>query len=555
MLLKEVSLSASLHKEPAFQRFVEFKGRLEEKIRSLKVVERVFCFLILVSALLLSATCLGTGSLLGVYVPSVAIAATSFACLIFLSMCFVGLSRYRGVLLSNKRKMEKVIERIRQYDRKASEVSQQRESFVKDFLQESVSLAVHDFKTKELTKIFLRKSPIGVDPLMDEWVETAFVSSPHIKQSVRQESYKIHALSKMRRLYPSPRVVQYAGQFLAPWRVKPEFEHRTNPELAITIRCKREWLFILLGFFTLRELEELAAYCKSFSSDLADASQGKDKIALHDVKSAIEMVSQRDSAYNQCNDLYAACIKKFPKLVAAEVAYFFWLQQSFPYLFSAKDSLFFKPFAYCSAFFDSLMPFSDERAFCERERKGLKWLSQFQGIIPACLSLFDHREVEKGSSLDVAKTLMSQSSLFEEESADHFSRDPVDYRFMEEWGWTDFCDATMEYCSETLFRRDRFGSLQDLLLYVQRRDESRRDESRRDEESAEHMEFSTSSADFFERPAPLWAMNTLCNRDSELSLKIEEGLQELHRSGYLGAFSVEEMRAFAREILGLDRSE
>ncbi|WP_213357918.1 hypothetical protein [Chlamydiifrater phoenicopteri] len=545
--MKEVSLSASLHKEPVFRRFVDFKEKLEERIRTLRTAERIICVMVVVSTLLLATAFLGVGSLLGVYVPSVIVAVVSFACLLFLTTCLVGLASYKYALLNNKRKMEKVFDRIAQYDQKASEVSAQREDFVKEFLKESVSLAVSDFKNKVFTKNLLQQAPLGIDPLVSEWVDTAFASCPHVKENIRVKGQGFDAVSKLRRLFPFPAAVRYPGRFLSRWRDKPEFIHHKSPALAINLRCKREWLFILLGFFTLQELEELAAYVKTFSEGLLVSRGVSDEgTSLYSLSKGSISTPDEMSVCEQRATIYAACIKRFPKLVAAEAAFFFWLQQSFAYLFSVEDSLFFRPADYCTAFFDALVPFLDSRSYSELERHGLDWLGQFQGVLPACLALFAHRDTELSS---VEFPYLRSTSLYEE-SIESGSEAVVDYSVMDEWGWVDFCDSTMDYCNATLFQGDHFGTLENLVEYVQKR--GGREER---DQSKESLDFPRSPTNFFDNPTPLWEMNTLCNQDAELLLKIDEGLHELYRSGYLGSFSVEEIQAFAKEILGLGNSE
>ncbi|WP_348660516.1 hypothetical protein [Chlamydiifrater volucris] len=275
-------------------------------------------------------------------------------------------------------------------------------------------------------------------------------------------------------------------------RVQKEASRDCRIESIVALRSRRELGFIFLGVFFREELVEIVRFYDSIKED------GK----LEEV-------------------LYAECIKLYPKIITAEALYFSWLRNSFPYLGNAQSAIFREAWRYKSSLFLRLSSFVNN--WPSGEEKAGFLFEAFTGWIPACLSNFD-----------MAKILSEQVSILGEKK-------------LHEWDWRFFCKKVSEFCRCSIFHENIFG---DWLSFMEFSDKG---------EAAEFFNKKTFSFNyektvdnFFLHPKAIWDMSSLCRKDSELLLKIEEGLSAVGDSyGYFGEQSIKEVQDFERVILGL----
>ncbi|WP_213318560.1 hypothetical protein [Chlamydiifrater volucris] len=265
------------------------------------------------------------------------------------------------------------------------------------------------------------------------------------------------------------------------------------------LRAKREYPFVLLGFFSLKELKELEAFCK------------------------VEMSLNKGGDSRFYNALYAKCIKKYPKIVAAEAAYLSWMQDAFPYQSNASYGIFLDAWRYRSALFARISSFIKYLPSGKNE-KSLLFFESLSGLGAVCLSNF----------------LLKPEDL---ESISSCKNDFLD-------DWSLFCRKTSEYCSKTIFYRHVYGDLKYFMEFLEKGGDSSFFKER-----ADSFCYKKESKNFFKSPGSLWDMGSLCANDPELMTKIEEGLSYLDNCGYLGSQSTEEIKHFERVVLGTERSK
>ncbi|WP_213357913.1 hypothetical protein [Chlamydiifrater phoenicopteri] len=263
----------------------------------------------------------------------------------------------------------------------------------------------------------------------------------------------------------------------------------------IELRCGREWICILLGFVSIKELEEI--------------------VEIYNQERSLVRVEGSEF----CNSLYAKCIKKCPKLITAEAAYFSWIKDAFPYLAKDESAVFRLKSLYRFSLFNKIRVFVD--LISENEPEEMPLLEKMSGWQVAGLSKL---------YLDIRS--LSLISKYKNQLSD----------------WDHFCRHISEYCRHTVFRKKAYGSLSGFLNFVQKGMNS-------DIFKEEEFAFATNEepTSFFDSPRPLWDMGTLYEEDPELRDSIEEGLALLSNYGYLGETSIEELQEFERVILGLKK--
>ncbi len=271
--------------------------------------------------------------------------------------------------------------------------------------------------------------------------------------------------------------------------VKTESFYIRDVSKAVSHRCVREMAYVFLGFLSLSDLQDI------------NAMEGS-------------MMGRGDEEYNK---LYAKCIKKYPQLVAAEVAYFMWIKAAYPYLAYASEAVFRDSKKYKREMFIRLHTFLGEFS-SKKEEKVRPWLERFVGWGPACLASF-------------------QLSYGAEQSLEVYE---------DKWEWDLFCRKIPEFCRLSMLRKDACGEWTCFIEFMRKGNQS---SWLTQEEFA--FEIAKEEDNFFDAARPLWNMQELVDKDAELGAKIEEGLSLLSESGYLGDWSVEEMQDFERTLLGL----
>ncbi|WP_213357929.1 hypothetical protein [Chlamydiifrater phoenicopteri] len=209
------------------------------------------------------------------------------------------------------------------------------------------------------------------------------------------------------------------------------------------------------------------------------------------------------------NKLYVDCIKKYPAIVAAEGAYFSWVCSSFSYLGKAKAAIFQDSERYRIAFFTQLQTFVSS---LKNSSKVSSFLENFSGLIPASLSIFSD-----GDSLE----------------------------FSSELGWDTYCSQVAKFCDKTVFCKSEFYH-RDLEDFIKNGENCAVLKGERLLAPYEN-ELEES---FFEKPRSLWDLKEFL-ADKEFLSKIEAGLSVLDSCGYLGTWSVGEIKCFEKIILGL----
>ncbi|WP_348664251.1 hypothetical protein [Chlamydiifrater volucris] len=270
-----------------------------------------------------------------------------------------------------------------------------------------------------------------------------------------------------------------------------------DADFAVVQRCKRDWMFVLLGFLSWNEIADMALFCKT-ETDKERKETGQVSLSFE-------------------NSLYARCIKRCPNVVAAEAAFFAWMKNSFSYTAKAYSSIFRNLCGYRSSILVRLETFVKSCPDNALE-KVIPILERFSGWGPVCLSNF---------VLDF-KTL-----------------DSLPDDIVENIDWPTFCKKASDFCNKTVFLENSFGNLTRFKSFVQ--------EDSLGLFSVNKIPFvyKESAYDFFCSPMPLWDMKSLCNEDKELLNKIEEGLTALSNCGYLGEQSLEDIQNFERLVLGL----
>ncbi|WP_213357910.1 hypothetical protein [Chlamydiifrater phoenicopteri] len=356
---------------------------------------------------------------------------------------------------------------------------------------------------KEIIRVekrsFLEKIP-GVGSFVEEWVKESFRSCAYVKKEVREQ--EVGVLEQAKYVSPSFAAKEFARvtEFW-PQGDKPEIQFKEG-DRAAEERSKRELMFILLGFLSFEQLEDI-------NKMYQEGRRGKvgDNVWL--------------------NELYAKCIKKYPKLVAAEAAYFAWIKSSFPYLLVSSHAVFHERGNYRAAIFLYLDRFLRNSRGSEN-KKALSFLEKFAGFVPACFAVFQTAPWTMGLSVC-----------------------PHDVG----WDWSSYCRNVTEFCKWKVLEKRAFGDGEALRRFIE---EEREEIVRGGSEIYLNGKDATFGrqvdCDFSEKPRALWDMASLCNKDKELREKIEEGLRALSGCGYLGEESVEEIQAFEKEILGLKES-
>ncbi|WP_213357902.1 hypothetical protein [Chlamydiifrater phoenicopteri] len=329
---------------------------------------------------------------------------------------------------------------------------------------------------------------------LDAWIVDNFRHASFIKEEFRELALDAPTLSRW--LFPATMAKTISTEgVLWPFEAKVEALYEHNVGAGAYCRSQRELFFILLGFFSRNEFESIN-----------DIYQGEWRNS-----------EQIDSHFY--NRVYARCIKVHPKIVAAEAAYFFWIKQSFPYLGKITCSIF-SSSLYQSTFFSCVTDFVKNPLYGGRDRV-FYWIEKLSGWIPACLSVLQTDPLTKGILSCPEKV---------------------------DWNWEFFCKKVSEFCREAVFYGRAFGDAQSLLDFVENGQHS----SKFQEERLSFI-YEESAHDFFELPNSLWDIGKLCESDSELMSKVEEGLDSLYDSGYVGNSPVEEMKEFERMILGVKR--
>ncbi|WP_213357903.1 hypothetical protein [Chlamydiifrater phoenicopteri] len=323
------------------------------------------------------------------------------------------------------------------------------------------------------------------------WINERFQASRHIKKNFKDKIVDVSVQIKC--LFPAKTAEAIAKERSQwPHTFKVEYLYRNQPEKGVEVRCRREWQFILLGFFSFEEIQALSSI---YQEELK--LSGATGVDLH--------------------LLYAKCLKVYPKLIAAEAAYLAWIREAFPYLSNASSSLFQDSDNYRRAFFDSFQQISSLELHGS-SRRVLAWLERFTGWIPACLSVFQTNPLSEGM-------LVCPQNI--------------------EWDWDFYCTKVAAFCRQTVFIKPAFGEASDLLDFVF---------NGTPEEQLYKQGFYfdyDEGRDFFYLPVSLWKIGLFCDKDSELRDKVEEGLALLSESGVFGRLSLEDVQAMERKILGL----
>ncbi|WP_213357911.1 hypothetical protein [Chlamydiifrater phoenicopteri] len=280
--------------------------------------------------------------------------------------------------------------------------------------------------------------------------------------------------------------------------VHPESEYQGAN--GIYMRCKKEYSFALLGFLTWKEILDLAVLCDREKKEWKNQGGNIDRAFY--------------------NELYIKCIKQYPKLVAAEAAFFAWMQEAFPYLLNARASIFFDVWSYRSALFDRIIFFSGNNQFTI-SRKTISFLEKLSGF----------------GALSLSNFLFSPDSL-----------NAITACQGERWGWDLFCKRVTEYCSKTVVYKKVFGNLESFIEFMEKGAASSFLQ-----EQPDPFYYEKAEKNFFVSPNALWEIGSACERDAELRARIEEGLDSLDSCGYLGEHPVEEIKRLERIILGIER--
>ncbi|WP_213318569.1 DUF4229 domain-containing protein [Chlamydiifrater volucris] len=261
----------------------------------------------------------------------------------------------------------------------------------------------------------------------------------------------------------------------------------------VKFRSLRDLAYIFLGFFSWEELTEFLEFVFKRYSQVDDLS-----IAMYD-------------------RLYAECIKRFPKVVAVEAAHFAWLKECYPYLGKAFDAFFInKEFSYRSEFFSRLHGLF-EKEFCMDRVAKIDTLEKFRGWVPVCLS-----------SLSLGKELNTSSRW--------------------DMDWKTFCRKVSQFCFLSHKYRGAYGQWDKFQQFVEE------GAAKAFSECEEiNFEYEIVENNLFEEPEPLWNLGSICEEDRVLVMKIEEGLEALDHCGYLGKESLDKVKAFERQILGIKK--
>ncbi|WP_213318556.1 hypothetical protein [Chlamydiifrater volucris] len=272
----------------------------------------------------------------------------------------------------------------------------------------------------------------------------------------------------------------------------------TKGKVAPNFRCERELIFILLGFLSLEELVALGSYCKE------ECKKG----------------SVGDVFYNS---LYAQCIKRSPKIVAAEAAYLSWLKSSFSYLRHAGSSIVMTNGWYRSTLLIRISScFSTFGGDGEKTSRVATALSRLSGWAPACLA-----------SMKLEVEALSRLKSYLEGKKEYNN-------------WEYFCRKVSDFCNKSVHYKNALGKMSCFVEFLEKGDQSSFLQER-----PFLFDFEKSDKDFFAFPRSLWDMSSLCEKDPELAIKIEEGLSHLSQCGYLGSQSVEELQEVESIVLGL----
>ncbi|WP_213357920.1 hypothetical protein [Chlamydiifrater phoenicopteri] len=292
-------------------------------------------------------------------------------------------------------------------------------------------------------------------------------------------------------------LVKTGAVWPAVWHLE---DHEATSMFGIDKRCSikfrsvRDLLTIFLGFFSLGELKELLSFIS------------------HSKRST------KASSFSSYDRLYAACIKRWPKIVAVEAAHFAWLKHCYPYLGDAQDAFFIdKTFSYKSEFFSRIEGFF-QIELCEDRLEKIYLLEKFRGWIPTCLTSISFPLGEKYFEVPASADM----------------------------NWETFVTKASQFCFLSSRYKGAFGNWEAFLQFVEKGEEAFYGHD------FVHSKYAFTETNFFQQPKALWDLGSLCDEDSELERKIEEGLAVLENCGYLGEESLDAIKAFECQVLGLD---
>ncbi|WP_213357906.1 hypothetical protein [Chlamydiifrater phoenicopteri] len=356
------------------------------------------------------------------------------------------------------------------------------EQFV-EFLTREEEVVVKEEPEEKLILLEEKKT----EELPEEFQEEVLSECPYVKKGVW------NILEDFEKLYyqsPLACAEVIAGESVS-WAsfVQEEFLGQSRVEGAVSRRSQRELAFVFLGFLTWDELKGI--------SNLWEAAEAKGTYDL--------------------DELYAKCIKKYPRIIAAEGAYFSWIGSSFPYLGNARSAIFQDAFKYKMSFFLRLSYFVKS---CPEESKKFVPLTRcLSGLAPACLASLELGHV---SASDICK--LRREKL---------------------WSWEFFCQKVSEFCRESVFYENTFGNWESFLKFVEEGSEVFSSEKKF------AFDYQREEENFFSTPLSLWDLFTICEEDGDLLDKIDEGLMALQEFGYLGNMTVGEIQNLELIILGL----